>query len=193
MESHLEKKIIGILKKEDIQLKDEALIAHQLAYHTYTMVFNICAIIATHTLIHNKTDAIVTPKSIQTTLEYVTMKCYSGNTKNKKTGGDATVELYNQMRNTEITDHLINGGGISVFTIIFTRITPIKELFPSIYIKEIFDTFKVKASTTSMKQIKHVLKMHLSCLLTDIKKIDGEITTDKIDKVFKLKRHSVFL
>jgi hypothetical protein len=188
MEQLLENKIPSLLKKEDIIVNDEKIVAKQLAYYTYTMVFNICAIIATHALIHDKKERKVTSECIKSTFDYVTMKCYSGK---KQSGGSA--ELYNHMRDAEITDHLKRGGGITMFTIIFTKMTPNKELFPSVYLKEIFDGFGVSISPNFMKQVKHVLKMHLSCLLADIKKINGEVTKDKIDKVIKMKRHSVFL
>ena len=188
MEQHLENKISSLLKKEDIVVKDENIVVKQLAYYTYTMVFNICAIIATHTLIHDKKDRKVSSECIKNTFDYVTMKCYSG-----KTQSGGSVELYNHMRDAQITDHLKRGGGITLFTIILTKMTPNKELFPSIYLKEIFDGFGVSISPNFMKQVKHVLKMHLSCLMADIKKNNSEITKEKIDKIVKLKRHSVFL
>lgn len=190
MEQVLEHKFSSILKKENIEFGDDENIIKKLAYHTYTMVFNICAIIATHTLIYEKKDNKVTLECIKITLDYITKKCYS---KKAKVGDDAVVDLYNEMRSSEIASQLKTGGGINAFSVIFTRITPNKELFPSTYIKDIFDSFEVSISPKFIKDVKHVLKMHLSCLLADIKRTAPVLTTQKLEKILKLKRHSIYL
>lgn len=194
MEALFEKKIIKILEKQEISVSNEEVISKQLAFYMYNMVFNICALIATNTLIHDKQNRKVTPEHIKTSLNYVIMKCYNGK---KKTGGAkdeyGSLALYENMRNAEISDHLKVGGGISVFTIIFTKVSPEKELFPSKFIKEVLNEFNVTISDASMKQLKHVLKMHLSCLLSDLKKSSAELTPTMVNKVIKMKRHSVFL
>lgn len=192
MEALFEQKIPNLLEKHEISVSDKTLISKQLAYHMYTMVFNICALIATNTLIHDKEHRKVTPEHIKTSLEYVVKKCYSGK---KQTGGSSdeygSEGLYRAMQNT--SDSVKLGGGISVFTIIFTKIIPEKELFPSRFIKEILGAFEVTISENSLEKLKHVLKMHLSCLLKDLKKAGGELTPALVTKVIKMKRHSVFL
>lgn len=189
MEALFERKIIKLLEKHEITVSNEEIISKQLAFYMYNMVFNICALIATNTLIHDKEDRKVTPEHIKTSLAYVITKCYNG--KKKQKGG--STELYESMRNAEISDHMKRGGGISVFTIIFTKVVPDKELFPSRFIKEIFDDFKVTIGDSSLKEVKHVLKMHLSCLMSDLKKSGAVLSPEKVDKVIKMKRHSVFL
>jgi hypothetical protein len=163
------------------------------------MVFNICALIATTTLIHDKVVRKVTSEHIKTSLAYVMKKCYS---KKKKRGGAARNEqdeygsnaLYEQMRSdAEIIENTMRGGGISVFTVIFTKMTPDKELFRSRFIKELLIQFDVTISDSSMKELKKVLKLHLSCLLTDLKNSGAKLTPTLVDKVIKMKRHAVFL
>jgi len=184
MEVLFEQKIPKILEKHEISVSDETVIYKQIAYHMFTMVFNICAIIATNTLIHDSADHKVTPEHIKTSLEYVIKKCYSGK---KQTGGGSSDEygsdsLYQVMQQ--------KGGD---FMIIFTRIMPEKELFPSRFIKEILDSFEVTISENALKKLKNVLKMHLSCLLRDLKKSGNPLTPTLVTKVINMKRHSVFL
>ena len=185
MEALLEQKIPKILEKHEISVSNEDAIYKHLAYHMYTMVFNICALVATNTLIHDKETRKVTPEHIRTSLEYVRKKCFAG--KKQKGGGDDTYgsdALYQAMQ---------HGGGMSVFTIIFTKVIPEKELFPSRFIKEILSAFDVTISESALKNLKHVLKMHFSCLLSDLKKVGVELTQQSLTKVIKMKRHSVFL
>jgi hypothetical protein len=196
MEALFEQKIPKLLEKHDISVSNDEVIYKQLAYHIYTMVFNICALIATNTLIHDKETRKVTPEQIKTSLEYVTQKCFAGKKQKGGTGNRdiyGSDALYQAMQKTEIANHLKFGGGISVFTIIFTKVLPEKELFPSRFIKEILSAFDVTISENALKHLKHVLKMHLSCLLTDLKKVGGELTPQLVTKVVKMKRHSVFL
>lgn len=194
MEALLEQKFPKLLEKHEISVSDEDTISKQLAYHTYTMVFNICALVATNTLIHDKETRKVTPEHIKTSLAYVMKKCFAG--KKQKGGSDnayGSDALYQAMQKTEIANHLKFGGGISVFTIIFTKVIPEKELFPSRFIKEILSAFDVTISENALKNLKHVLKMHFSCLLADLKKVGDELTPKLVTKVIKMKRHSVFL
>jgi hypothetical protein len=178
MEAFLEQKIPKLLEKHEISVSDEIIISKQLAYHMFTMVFNICALIATNTLIYDKEHRKVTPEHIKTSLEYVVKKCYSGK---KQTGGGSD-DLYQAMQQT--------GGD---FMIIFTKIMPEKELFPSRFIKEILGAFDVTINENAFKKLKNVLKMHLSCLLRDLKKAGDTLTPSLVTKVVKMKRHSVFL
>lgn len=198
METLFEQKLPDIFKKQEISISvsEKNIISKELAYHMYTMVFNICAIIATHTLIHDKDNRKVLPEHIKTSVSYILKKCYPGN-KNKKRGGAEDTygsdSLYEEMQNEEIKTHLRVGGGISVFTIIFTKILPEKELFPSRFLKQMFNHFEVVISDNSLKHLKHVLKMILSCLLADLKKSGDQLTPKLLQKVIKMKRHSVFL
>jgi hypothetical protein len=196
MEALFKHKIPKILEKHEISTTDIDLISKQLAYHTYTMVFNICALIATHTLVHDKENRKILPEHIKASLAYVIKKCYPGKKDKKKGGTEDTygsIALYEEMRNAEIANHIKTGGGISVFTVIFTKVTPEKELFPSRFLHEIFNHFEVVISDSTLKHLKHVLKMILSCLLADLKKSGDELTPKLLHKVIKMKRHSVFL
>jgi len=186
MEALFEQKIPKLLEKHEISVSNEEVIYKHLAYHMYTMVFNICALIATNTLIHDKETRKVTPEHIKTSLEYVTKKCFA---KKKQKGGGAD-DVYGS---DSLYQAMQDGGGISVFTIIFTKVLPEKELFPSRFIKEILSAFDVTISENALKHLKHVLKMHLSCLLTDLKNVGEELTPQLVTKVVKMKRHSVFL
>lgn len=189
MEALFEQKIPKILEKHEITVADET-IYKMLAYHMYTMVFNICALVATNTLIHDKEHRKVTAEHIKTSLAYVMKKCYSG--KQKKGGASIEEDAYGSKA---LYHEMQNGGGssISIFTIVFTKVLPEKELFPSRFIKEILTAFEVTISDNALKHLKHVLKMHLSCLLTDLKKADDELTPKLLTKIIKMKRHSVFL
>lgn len=192
MEALFEQKIPKILEKHEISVTKEEFIYKQLAYHMYTMVFNICALVATNTLINDKESRKVTPEHIKTSLTYVMKQCYSG----KKQQDGSTDEygseaLYKEMQNAGNLKH--GGGTISIFTIVFTKILPEKELFPSRFIKEILNEFGVTISDNALKNLKHVLKMNLSCLLSDIKKANGELTPKLLTKVINMKRHSIFL
>lgn len=194
MESLLQEKIPSLLEKQDIVADDMEVISKELAYHIYTMIFNVCALIATHTLIHDKENRKVVPEHIKESVSYVMKKCYPGK-KKEQTGGDAYGydALYQEMRNAEIAKHLKFGGGISVFTIIFTKVLPDKSLFPTEFIKKLFEHFEVVINDNGIKNVKHILKMIVSCLLSDLKKAGDKVTPTVLHKVMKLKRHSVFL
>lgn len=190
METLLQEKIPHLLEKHEIHVSDIDVISQELSYHIYTMVFNVCALIATHTLIHDKENRKVEPENIKESLSYVMKKCYKKKTENKN---DITKDNYGDKELYKNIDNTQSGGGISIFTIIFTKVLPEKDIFPSAFIKTLLEKFEVVINNNGLKHLKRALKMILSCMLTDLKKSGTVITPNLLHKVIKMKRHSVFL
>lgn len=74
MESAIVSPLSTLIKKNKIDIS-ESLIT-DVAYHVYTLMYNICAMVATITRLHDPLSPVVKPRHLKSSLEYIQNKCY---------------------------------------------------------------------------------------------------------------------
>jgi hypothetical protein len=74
MESAIVSPLSTLIKKNKIDIS-ESLIS-DVAYHVYTLMYNICAMAATITRLHDPLKPVVKPRHLKSSLEYIQNKCY---------------------------------------------------------------------------------------------------------------------
>lgn len=221
MEALIQANVPSIIKKYKLNLpEDEAekvAITEQLSFYIYNLVFNLCALIATVTSIHDPEKKKVKPRHIQSSLTYVQNQCYpqiksmkggSYHVDSEYFGKDTSV--YQENVSHHVTDTVdfathtardalpssFSGGAtetiFSEFSIILSTEPSKKQLFPSKYLRDIFLGFEVTIKENSLDIVKQILKMHLNCLMYDVHQ-RGKVTLKKLEETVHLSRHAVFL
>jgi hypothetical protein len=213
--------------------------AHRFAMYVYTLVVNICGLIATLARSQDSKRKLVQPSHIKASLEYVKTKCYPKELKAAKQkkelraaattatatkggsyhfdsqyfGAPVSSNYSESSGAFTVMDHLdfenglarpalsMSGGAsdpneVTIFTefsIIMNNAAPDTELFPSKYIREIFNTFGVTIGNNALDIVKYLLKLHLKCFANDLKKGKSAVTLNKLEKVAHMMRHSIFM
>jgi len=231
--SSIKLKLAELLKKQDIRISplvsDKDALLNKLTMRIHDLIFNICALIATVALTHDKNNKQVLPSHIKSSFEHVKKQCYPSASKDKDLlecqkkimkGGSYSIDsqyfgklsdVYLQtsdhttpsninfvegIARSELTSTMFGGSKddetmFSELSIVISFVKPKDEIFKTSHIVDIFNQFNVIIKKNSIDIIKQILKMHLMCLLVDLKRV-GNITDKKLDRVLKLARHSVF-
>jgi len=204
------------LNKITWEKSEETKLVEQLAFYIYTMVYNICAVVATNSKVYDPALKEVKPRHLQQSLTYIQKKCYPLSITMEQKGGssyhfdaeylgketgaykaDAGKNILALDFENKIARPEISGGAPGVITFTEISYTIIntserKDLFPNDDIKTILSDFQVKIGRHSLQILKKILKMHFNCLMIDLY-AHQPLTLVKLHKMVALKRHSVFL
>uniref|UniRef100_A0A6C0CR34 Uncharacterized protein n=1 Tax=viral metagenome TaxID=1070528 RepID=A0A6C0CR34_9ZZZZ len=173
METWLTLQIPKIFNKNKItvNINEASEIYSKIGYHVAKLMDNILALISTQSIIKDPKAHTVLPRHVQYILDYVQKTCYPKQEIQK--GGIKNQDLWM----------------IISYNIIET--TEYKELFPSTEIVTRLMELGLNISNHTLNIVKRILNMHVNCLMMDFYERQP-ITLKKVEKIFGLKRHSVF-
>ncbi len=185
MENWLYNRLPRYLEKNKVSVESDEVV-EKLAFHIYNMVYNLCALVATHVAIHDPTNMVLQPRHLQEALAYVTHICYPEVATKKQSGGNENLEGLQSL-------DVIQGGSSEFIQAAYIVISAseTKDMFPEDDLLELFSEFHVEATRHSLNIFKKILKMHMNCLMMDLHH-KSPITYKKLDKILSLKRHAVF-
>ncbi len=202
LEPKLKKHIPELLKSYNVIIESEEYdqIIEKLSYHIYNLIINLCCLIATITIMYSSNKKVVEPKFINITLEYVKDQCYPKAT--KQSGGSYVIDSeYFGTESGAYSDQVTSTkvGNIDFEKLIARPAMEVKmgggsssdsKLY-GVNLKKIFSVFKVKIHSHSLNIVKQIIKMHLDCLMIDLK-TRKVLTLSHLEKTMKLSRHAVF-
>jgi len=217
----LSKQIPYFLNKNDIKINQEQSeeIYYIIAVHVYNLMYNVIGISAIMTKLENPKKLVLKPKYLEFLLSYVQQKCYPELNNKTQSGGSYHIDSEYFGKNSGsytsnagadllpvkfgLGGHVrpainMNGGQIVSHEIDLDEVTKTifanserKNLFPDNEIVKLLDEYGISVKNNSLKILKKILKMHMNCLLIDLYK-ETPLNIKKINKVFNLKRHSIF-
>jgi hypothetical protein len=218
MEMSITSPLYNLLKKNKIEISEP--LVSEVAYHVYTLMYNICAMVATTARLQDPLKPVIKPRHLKSSLEYIQNKCYPK--QNKQVGGsyhiDAEyfgansgaytgeeyqrtldIDFKNQIARPEISGgkgkkESAKGNILSYMEISYIIISNSKkqEIFSTNDIIKVLKEFNVTIGNSTLAILKKLLKMHLNCLMMDLHE-QSPVTKAKLDKIMSLKRHAVFL
>jgi len=77
------------LNKITWEKSEETKLVEQLAFYIYTMVYNICAVVATNSKIYDPALKEIKPRHLQQSLTYIQKKCYPLSITMEQKGGSS--------------------------------------------------------------------------------------------------------
>jgi len=211
--------LYNLLKNNKIEISES--LVSEVAYHVYTLMYNICAMVSTTARLQDPLKPVIKPRHLKSSLEYIQNKCYPKQI--KQVGGsyhiDAeyfgansgayTGEEYQRTLDIDFKNQIarpeISGGKgkkkgsekgniLSYMEISYIIISNSKkqEIFSTYEITKVLNEFNVTIGNSTLAILKKLLRMHLNCLMMDLHE-QSPITKAKLDKIMTLKRHAVFL
>jgi hypothetical protein len=192
------------VKDFKLQSKDgeEGKIVELVAKHLDALVFNVVSLAAVVVMLYDERK--IEPKHLVSVRAYIASKCDS---KRSMSGGTSMAsDFYGYDHPAYNVKHA--GDGVVVSQVDWSReIRP--AMGPTIgggsaasvmqgsknarkTINHTFKHYHTKVSKTAMKELLDILDHHLVCFAHDLKS-EGTLTVKKVEKVLKLKRHSVFV
>lgn len=180
-----------LLKKYEITVsntEEEKIIMKALTYYIYNMIINVCALLSIITKINNPENNTVRTKDVKDAIQQIKAICIDKEkNNNEKTGGGSG---YGNKYTEEYMIVYYNSPNL-IRNLERVNIVEEIELFDKSYVDEIFKGFGVKISSNTLKLVQKLMKVHLKCLLNDLKK-QGKLTIKRIEYVVDKSRNVVF-
>ena len=211
MEAWLNQTLPSLLEKNSIQM--DAKLLPELMTRVDHLFYNVCAMAALTAKTMDPTKPTIKPRHLQHLLNYVQKKCYPSKKAlpSPQSGGSVVIdseyfgkesnryfgETHQNQLDLDFANRVarpeIRGGGLVLTEVSMEIIefTQKANVFPESSIRDLLKSFGVSIEKAPMKLLKKIIELHLNCLMIDLKE-QSPITSQKMEKLFHLKRHAIF-